>query len=115
MVIQGRSSCPFGEGALPATPRNSFPFRRLCEALVRVGHRVRSRKVARLQLCDLKTCRCDDLVNLPIEVAAAPNSHPHGRYPILPGGYAGIGSAAMLEKDETPALPQDSLHLLKCL
>ncbi len=68
MVIQGRSSCPFGEGALPAIPRNSFPFRRLCEALVRVGHRVRSRKVARLQLCDLKTCRCDDLVNLPIEV-----------------------------------------------
>src|SRR5712692_11977252 len=82
----------------------SFLLRRLCEALVRIGHRARSRKVARLQLCDLKPCRCDELINLTIEVAAAPNALPHGGYPILPGNYARVGSAAMLEKDETPVL-----------
>lgn len=78
---------------------------RVCESLVRVGHRMWSRKIARPELSYLKSCCRDELVDLTIEVAIASDGFPDGREPVLPEGYIGVGSAAVLEKDEAPAFP----------
>jgi hypothetical protein len=56
----------------------------LCESLVRVGHGTRARKVAGLELIYPKSRRCDELVNLAIEVASTSNTPPDWGEPILP-------------------------------
>src|SRR5436190_10104999 len=68
-----------------------------CETLVGVGHRTRSGKIVRREIGDPKTRCLDELVNLPIEMASACDAPPKWREPVLPGGHARIGSAAMFE------------------
>src|SRR5262249_30888957 len=58
---------------------------------------------------------CDQFVNLPVEVAAARETLPQRREPVLPGDHGSLGSAAMLQKDEMPARSQYSPHFLKSL
>src|SRR5258708_37987174 len=73
---------------------------RLCHSLVRVGHRTWSREVAGLQLSYPKPCGRDEIVNLTIEVATAPDTLPEWRGRDLPDRYARIGSAARHKKKE---------------
>jgi len=90
---------PIGPARLGGPPT----LHQLRESLIRIGHRARPRKVTRLQLDDVKSCGRDELVNLAIEVTTAADTLPYRREPVLPDDYARIGSAAMLEKDETAA------------
>jgi len=75
----------------------------LRQALIRVGHWARSGKIESFQLEDVKSACSDEFVNLAIEMAAASDSLPDRRYPILPGNYSGIGSTAVLDKYQAAA------------
>src|SRR5260370_27663606 len=77
----------------------------LSETLVDVRHGAWPWEITRLQLRDLESSRGDELVHFAVEVTPAGEGLPEGSEAILPGNDAGIGRAAVLEKDETPARP----------
>ena len=63
---------------------------RLRKSLICVGHAMRSRKVAGLELGYPKSCGGDELVDLSIEVTTARNTLPERREPFLPDSYTKI-------------------------
>src|SRR5713101_1042798 len=90
-------------------------LRRVCEPLVGIRHRTRSWKVIRLQLGDLKSRRRNELIDLAIEVAAAPYFSPYRCEPVLPRHDTRIGGTAMLDKKKTPLRLENPPHLRKSL
>src|SRR5262245_33532057 len=86
----------------------------LGETLIRVGHRVRSRKVACLKFDDVKSWANKECVDLPVEMKAATNTLPQWSEPLLPGCDTMVIRATMFDKDQSPARLQKWLGLLKC-
>src|SRR6202011_724335 len=89
-----RSEAGQGTGTLLHEPR---------QPLVCVGHRARPSEIACLELDDLKSRVRNELVNLAIEVAAASNTLPDWREPVLPNDYSRIGGSTMFDKNQSPA------------
>src|SRR5438034_7027889 len=97
----------------PAVLLEPTTLHRLCEPLVGIRHRTRSWKVMRLQFADLKSRRRNELINLAIEVAAAPYFLPYRCEPVLPRHDTRIGGTAMLDKKKTPLRLENPPHLRK--
>ena len=83
------------------------------DALIRVGHWARARKIEVLLLGDVESCVFNEVIYLAVEMATTSNPLPKWRYAILPGRDSGICRTPMFDEDEATVPFSYSLHLLK--
>src|SRR5206468_1376102 len=84
---------------------------RTSNTFIHEGERIPSSHISGVEPLDEKSRRCDQIVDLAVEVAAAAEAFPARRQAMLPPRDPMIGREPMLDEEQATLRPKDTSHL----